>query len=49
MAADSPNRWNLLRMLSRCAFRQAQAANAVSGNTPILQEKQKCEGVKRDA
>ncbi|MGA3269242.1 MAG: hypothetical protein ABSE16_20795 [Verrucomicrobiota bacterium] len=35
MAADSPNRWNLLRMLSRCAFCQAQAANNVTGTTPI--------------
>jgi hypothetical protein len=35
MAADSPNRWNLLRKLSRCAYRQAQAANNVSGSTPI--------------
>jgi hypothetical protein len=35
MAAESPNRWNLLRMLSRCAYRQAQAANNVSGTTPI--------------
>ena len=35
MAADSPNRYNLLRMLSRYAYRQAQAANNVSGNTPI--------------
>ena len=35
MAADSPNRYALLRMLSRCAYRQAQAANNVSGTTPI--------------
>ncbi|MGA3267331.1 MAG: hypothetical protein ABSE16_10960 [Verrucomicrobiota bacterium] len=35
MAADSPNRWNLLRMLSRCAYRWAQAANKVFGTTPI--------------
>lgn len=33
--ADCPNRYTLLRMIARCAYRQAQAGNDVSGNTPI--------------